>query len=152
MTIRAFKLQDLEDICEDYGQVAVYNRTLPEHPISSIWMIITVFLAASRCWSVAIPPQCSKIRDMRHTSQQAETARFITGPLIAPRHRSRRMMRQVIIVVAPAVSCGSGQARSLTGCPGYVKEYDMSATMRDRYHNGGFLRPGNPCPKNKLEN
>jgi SAM-dependent methyltransferase len=32
MTIRAFKLQDLEDICEDYGQVAVYNGTLPEHP------------------------------------------------------------------------------------------------------------------------
>lgn len=32
MTIRAFKLPDLEDICEDYGQVAVYNGTLDGHP------------------------------------------------------------------------------------------------------------------------
>ncbi|UGY91223.1 methyltransferase domain-containing protein [Streptomyces gobiensis] len=30
-TIRAFKLP-LEDRCEDYGQVAVYRGTLPEHP------------------------------------------------------------------------------------------------------------------------
>jgi radical SAM/Cys-rich protein len=29
MTIRAFKL-DLEDICEDYGQVATYIKTIPE--------------------------------------------------------------------------------------------------------------------------
>lgn len=32
MTIRAFKLDSLEDICEDYGQVAVYEGTLPRHP------------------------------------------------------------------------------------------------------------------------
>jgi len=32
MTIRAFKLNDLEDICEDYGQVAVYLGTIPDHP------------------------------------------------------------------------------------------------------------------------
>jgi SAM-dependent methyltransferase len=32
MTIRAFKLPDLEDLCEDYGQVAVYNGVLPAHP------------------------------------------------------------------------------------------------------------------------
>jgi SAM-dependent methyltransferase len=32
MTIRAFKLGSLEDICEDYGQVAVYLGTDPEHP------------------------------------------------------------------------------------------------------------------------
>lgn len=32
MTIRAFKLHTLEDICEDYGQVAVYLGTLPGHP------------------------------------------------------------------------------------------------------------------------
>jgi SAM-dependent methyltransferase len=32
MTIRAFKLGDLEDICEDYGQVAVYNGKLAGHP------------------------------------------------------------------------------------------------------------------------
>lgn len=32
-TIRAFKLQDsLEDLCEDYGQVAYYQGTLPEAP------------------------------------------------------------------------------------------------------------------------
>lgn len=31
-TIRAFKLGDLEDICEDYGQVAVYNGKLTGHP------------------------------------------------------------------------------------------------------------------------
>ncbi|MGW0734761.1 methyltransferase domain-containing protein [Streptomyces sp. NPDC002851] len=30
-TVRAFKLP-LEDRCEDYGQVAVYRGTLPEHP------------------------------------------------------------------------------------------------------------------------
>lgn len=31
-TIRAFKLTDLEDICEDYGQTAVYKGTIPEAP------------------------------------------------------------------------------------------------------------------------
>ena len=31
-TVRAFKLNDLEDICEDYGQVAIYRGTLPELP------------------------------------------------------------------------------------------------------------------------
>lgn len=31
-TIRAFKLDDLEDICEDYGQVAYYNGTINGHP------------------------------------------------------------------------------------------------------------------------
>jgi SAM-dependent methyltransferase len=30
-TIRAFKL-DLEDLCEDYGQIAVYRGTIPGHP------------------------------------------------------------------------------------------------------------------------
>ena len=33
-TVRAFKLDDLEDICEDYGQIAVYNGTIPGHPHS----------------------------------------------------------------------------------------------------------------------
>ncbi len=32
MTVRAFKLGRLEDICEDYGQVAVYLGTDPERP------------------------------------------------------------------------------------------------------------------------
>ena len=31
-TVRAFKLNDLEDICEDYGQVAYYNGSIPEYP------------------------------------------------------------------------------------------------------------------------
>ncbi|MBI1195063.1 MAG: methyltransferase domain-containing protein [Gammaproteobacteria bacterium] len=31
ITVRAFKLE-LEDICEDYGQYAVYKGTIPEHP------------------------------------------------------------------------------------------------------------------------
>jgi len=31
-TVRAFKLNDLEDICEDYGQVAFYNGGIPGHP------------------------------------------------------------------------------------------------------------------------
>ncbi len=31
-TIRAFKLEGLEDQCEDYGQVAIYRGTLPESP------------------------------------------------------------------------------------------------------------------------
>jgi SAM-dependent methyltransferase len=34
-TIRAFKL-DLEDLCEDYGQVAYYDGTIPEHPHSFV--------------------------------------------------------------------------------------------------------------------
>ena len=32
MTIRAFKLAALEDICEDYGQVATYLGTIPDQP------------------------------------------------------------------------------------------------------------------------
>jgi len=31
VTVRAFKLE-LEDICEDYGQIAVYSGTIPNHP------------------------------------------------------------------------------------------------------------------------
>ena len=31
-TIRAFKLNDLEDICEDYGQVAIYDGSIPGYP------------------------------------------------------------------------------------------------------------------------
>jgi ubiquinone/menaquinone biosynthesis C-methylase UbiE len=32
VTVRAFKLSGLEDICEDYGQVATYRGTVPDHP------------------------------------------------------------------------------------------------------------------------
>lgn len=32
MTIRAFKLFSLEDICEDYGQIAIYSGTIPDAP------------------------------------------------------------------------------------------------------------------------
>ncbi|MEJ2684761.1 MAG: methyltransferase domain-containing protein [Candidatus Sulfobium sp.] len=32
MTLRAFKLDSLEDICEDYGQTAVYLGTIPDNP------------------------------------------------------------------------------------------------------------------------
>lgn len=32
LAIRAFKLDDLEDICEDYGQVAIYLGTIPDNP------------------------------------------------------------------------------------------------------------------------
>jgi arsenite methyltransferase len=32
LTIRAFKLDSLEDVCEDYGQVATYLGTMPEAP------------------------------------------------------------------------------------------------------------------------
>ena len=31
-TVRAFKLDALEDICEDYGQTAMYRGTIPGHP------------------------------------------------------------------------------------------------------------------------
>jgi hypothetical protein len=31
-TVRAFKLDDLEDICEDYGQVAWYDGSIPGRP------------------------------------------------------------------------------------------------------------------------
>jgi hypothetical protein len=33
-TVRAFKLDVLEDICEDYGQVVYYLGTIPGHPHS----------------------------------------------------------------------------------------------------------------------
>ena len=32
MTIRAFKIACLEDICEDFGQSATYLGTIPGHP------------------------------------------------------------------------------------------------------------------------
>ena len=32
MKVRAFKLASLEDICEDYGQVAIYLGTIPDQP------------------------------------------------------------------------------------------------------------------------
>ena len=32
VTVRAFKLDGLEDICEDYGQAAVYNGSISEWP------------------------------------------------------------------------------------------------------------------------
>ncbi|MBF0180585.1 MAG: methyltransferase domain-containing protein [Magnetococcales bacterium] len=32
VTARVFKLADLEDICEDYGQMAVYRGTIPDWP------------------------------------------------------------------------------------------------------------------------
>ena len=32
ITVRAFKLNNLEDICEDYGQVALYRGTIPGYP------------------------------------------------------------------------------------------------------------------------
>jgi SAM-dependent methyltransferase len=32
VTVRAFKLDDLEDICEDFGQVAYYQGTIPGMP------------------------------------------------------------------------------------------------------------------------
>ena len=32
MTVRAFKLDSLEDICEDYGQAAVYRGSIPHFP------------------------------------------------------------------------------------------------------------------------
>ncbi len=35
-TVRAFKLDTLEDICEDYGQVATYRGDIPESPHSFI--------------------------------------------------------------------------------------------------------------------
>ncbi len=31
-TVRAFKLESLEDLCEDYGQTAIYLGTIPESP------------------------------------------------------------------------------------------------------------------------
>ncbi len=31
-TVRAFKLSSLEDICEDYGQVAIYHGTIKDYP------------------------------------------------------------------------------------------------------------------------
>lgn len=34
MTVRAFKLNSLEDICEDYGQTAVYRGSIPGYPHS----------------------------------------------------------------------------------------------------------------------
>ena len=46
MTIRAFKLADLEDRCEDYGQIAVYRGTIPGHPDQFILDDHHIFLKA----------------------------------------------------------------------------------------------------------
>jgi len=35
ITVRAFEIAGLEDICADYGQVATYRGTIPDHPWSS---------------------------------------------------------------------------------------------------------------------
>ena len=32
MTVRAFKLDEQEDVAEDYGQIAIYKGTIPGHP------------------------------------------------------------------------------------------------------------------------
>jgi radical SAM/Cys-rich protein len=45
MTIRAFKLEDLEDRCEDYGQVAIYQGTIPEYPHKFILDDHHIFIA-----------------------------------------------------------------------------------------------------------
>ena len=44
MTIRAFKLNDLEDACEDYGQTAVYLGTIPESPQSFMFDDHRIFI------------------------------------------------------------------------------------------------------------
>jgi len=36
MTVRAFKLDSLEDLCEDYGQAAIYNGTIQNFPHSFV--------------------------------------------------------------------------------------------------------------------
>jgi SAM-dependent methyltransferase len=36
MTVRAFKLACIEDICEDYGQVAYYLGTIPDYPFQFV--------------------------------------------------------------------------------------------------------------------
>ncbi len=56
ITVRAFKLE-LEDRCEDHGQVAYYIGTLAEAAARvSTWTIIITSRPASRCWSAATPP------------------------------------------------------------------------------------------------
>lgn len=45
MTVRAFKLDDLEDICEDYGQVAIYLGTIPGNPHQFILDDHHIFIA-----------------------------------------------------------------------------------------------------------
>lgn len=41
MKIRAFKLSSLEDICEDYEQVATYLGTILDHPNQFPWTTTT---------------------------------------------------------------------------------------------------------------
>ena len=67
MTIRAFRLNSLEDVCEDYGQVAVYLGTDPEIPTASRSTTTTCSRPASRCWSAATPQRWSARRAMRGT-------------------------------------------------------------------------------------
>ena len=65
MTIRAFKLSSLEDICEDYGQVAVYLGTDPSIRMASARRPSPVRDAASRCWCAATRPRWSARRATR---------------------------------------------------------------------------------------
>lgn len=45
LTIRTFKLDDLEDICEDYGQVVTYLGTIPNHPHRFVFDEHHIFIA-----------------------------------------------------------------------------------------------------------
>jgi SAM-dependent methyltransferase len=45
LTIRAFKLDDLEDVCEDYGQIGVYLGTIPMCPNQFILDNHHIFIA-----------------------------------------------------------------------------------------------------------
>ncbi|MEV6055833.1 methyltransferase domain-containing protein [Streptomyces sp. NPDC052107] len=56
-TVRAFKLP-LEDRCEDYSQVAVYQGSTPSTRTPSTSTTTTASTPANRCWCAATPPTC----------------------------------------------------------------------------------------------
>ena len=85
LTVRVFKLDNLEDICEDYGQVAIYNGTLPEHLTFSNWTTIIALSMANQCWSVAIPQPWCRIPAMAATLPCMATGRPIMALLTVSR-------------------------------------------------------------------
>ena len=67
MTVRVFKLDDLEDICEDFGQIAVYLGTIPGNPHQFILDNHHIFIAQKPmlvCGNTAL--MLNKTRYARH--------------------------------------------------------------------------------------
>ena len=79
-TVRAFKVDGLEDRCEDYGQVATYRGTIPDHPHAFRSGRTIPSPPANRSRSAATPRPCSRAAATARTSPSPATAPPTSGP------------------------------------------------------------------------